>query len=52
MGGPTSAIIIANAVTAGWGSKGQIPHQIINASCRAKPERGGGREDDKEGEGE
>ena len=25
-------------VTAGWGSKGQIPHQIINASCRAEPE--------------
>lgn len=36
-------------VTAGWGSRGQIPHQIINASCRAKPESGGGSEDEKEG---
>ncbi len=25
--------------TAGWGSKGQIPHQIINVSCRGKPLR-------------
>ena len=31
-------------VTAGWGSKGQIPHQIINASSRAKTESEGGSE--------
>lgn len=31
-------------VTAGWGTKGQIPHQIINASCRAGLERGKGGE--------
>lgn len=36
-------------VTAGWGSKGQIPHQIINASCRAEAEIGGGSEEEKKG---
>lgn len=27
-------------VTAGWGSKGQIPYQIIIATCRAEAARG------------
>lgn len=39
-------------VTAGRGSKGQISHQIINASCRAEPQSGGAGEEEQEEEEE